>query len=83
MLAEFLMFIQLFGMAVLAAILPTIVVLFAIYFGYQYRYELLDILQAVLRIICWVIIYLVDGKAKADGIKVRKKKRGSVNGTTK
>lgn len=71
MFAEFWMFIQLFGMAVLAAILPTIVVLFAIYFGYQYRYELLDILQAVLRIICWVIIYLVDGKDKADGIKVR------------
>ena len=71
MLAEFLMFIQLFGMAVLAAILPTIIVMCVIYFGYKYRYELLDILQGVLRVICWVIIYLVDGKEKADGIKVR------------
>lgn len=71
MLAEFLMFIQLFGMAVLAAILPTIIIMVAICFGYKYRYELLDILQGVLRVICWVIIYLVDGKEKADGIKVR------------
>ena len=71
MLAEFLMFIQLFGMAVLAAILPTIIIMVAIYFSYKYRYELLDILQGVLRVICWVIIYLVDGKEKADGIKVR------------
>ena len=71
MLAEMAMFIQLFGMAVLAAILPTIIIMVAIYFGYKYRYELLDILQGVLRVICWVIIYLVDGKEKADGIKVR------------
>ncbi|KAA8439129.1 hypothetical protein FKV75_02330 [Weissella paramesenteroides] len=76
MLAEMAMFIQLLGMAVLAAILPTIIVMCAIYLIYTYRAQLLDILQGILRIICWVIICLVDGKAKADGIKVRK----AVNG---
>lgn len=72
MLAEMLMFIQLLGMATLAAILPTIIVMCAIYLAYTYRAQLLDILQGILRIICWLIICLVDGKAKADGIKVKK-----------
>lgn len=72
MLAETAMFIQLLGMATLAAILPTIGVMCVIYLAYTYRAQLLDILQGVLRIICWVIICLVDGKAKADGIKVKK-----------
>ena len=72
MLAEMAMFIQLLGMATLAAILPTIVVMCAIYLAYTHRAQLLDIVQGILRIICWVIIFLVDGKAKADGIKVRK-----------
>ncbi|MGK4144485.1 hypothetical protein AB0X56_04260 [Weissella paramesenteroides] len=72
MLAEVAMFIQLLGMATLAAILPTIIVMGVIYLAYTYRAQLLDILQGILRIICWVIICLVDGKAKADGIKVKK-----------
>ncbi|GEP75682.1 hypothetical protein [Weissella thailandensis] len=72
MLAEVAMFIQLLGMATLAAILPTIIVMGAIYLAYTYRAQLLDILQGILRIICWLIICLVDGKAKADGIKVKK-----------
>lgn len=72
MLAEMAMFIQLLGMATLAAILPTIIVMWVIYLIYTHRSQLLDILQGILRIICWVIIYLVDGKAKADGIKVKK-----------
>ncbi len=72
MLAEMAMFIQLLGMATLAAILPTIVVMGAIYLIYTHRSQLLDILQGILRIICWLIICLVDGKAKADGIKVKK-----------
>ncbi|MCT0484905.1 hypothetical protein [Weissella paramesenteroides] len=72
MLAEMAMFIQLLGMATLAAILPTIIVMWVIYLIYTHRSQLLDILQGILRIICWVIICLVDGKAKADGIKVKK-----------
>ncbi|XZO08243.1 hypothetical protein ABU186_01940 [Weissella paramesenteroides] len=72
MLAEMAMFIQLLGMAMLAAILPTIIVMCAIYLAYTHRSQLLDILQGILRIICWLIICLVDGKAKADGIKVKK-----------
>lgn len=72
MLAEMAMFIQLLGMATLAAILPTIVVMCVIYLAYTHREQLLDILQGILRIICWLIICLVDGKTKADGIKVKK-----------
>lgn len=72
MLAEIAMFIQLLGMATLAAVLPTIVVMCVIYLAYTHRSQLLDILQGILRIICWVIICLVDGKTKADGIKVKK-----------
>lgn len=72
MLAEIAMFIQLLGMATLAAVLPTIVVMCVIYLAYTHRSQLLDILQGILRIICWLIICLVDGKAKADGIKVKK-----------
>lgn len=72
MLAEMVMFIQLLGMAVLAAILPTIILMCVIYLAYIYRAQLLDILQGILRIICWLIICLVDGKKKADGIKVKK-----------
>ncbi|MDF8367238.1 hypothetical protein G9406_06565 [Weissella paramesenteroides] len=72
MLAEMAMFIQLLGMATLAAILPTIIVMCVIYLIYTHRAQLLDILQGILRIICWLIICLVDGKAKADGIKVKK-----------
>ena len=72
MLAEMAMFIQILGMATLAAILPTIIVMCVIYLAYTHRAQLIDILQGILRIICWVIICLVDGKKKADGIKVRK-----------
>lgn len=72
MLAEMAMFIQLLGMATLAAILPTIGVMCVIYLIYTHRSQLLDILRGILRIICWVIICLVDGKTKADGIKVKK-----------
>lgn len=72
MLAEMVMFIQVLGMAVRASILPWIGVMCMIYLIYTHRSQLLDILQGILRIICWVIICLIDGKAKADGIKVKK-----------
>ena len=72
MLAEIAMFFQILGMAILAAIMPTIGVMCVIYLAYTYRAQLLDILQGILRIICWLIICLVDGKKKADGIKVKK-----------
>ena len=40
MLAEIAMFIQLLGMATLAAILPTIIVMCAIYLIYTYRVQI-------------------------------------------
>lgn len=72
MLAEVVMFIQLLGMATLAAILPTIIVMCAIYLAYTYRLQIWWFIKGIMRGFCWLIICLVDGKAKADGIKVKK-----------
>lgn len=72
MLAEIAMFIQLLGMAVLAAILPTIVVMCAIYLIYTYKLQIWWFIKGIMRGVCWLIICLVDGKTKADGIKVKK-----------
>lgn len=76
MLAEMAMFIQLLGMATLAAILPTILVMCVIYLFYTYRVQIWWFIRGIMRGVCWLIICLVDGKAKADGIKVKK----AVNG---
>ena len=56
MLAEFLMFIQLFGMAVLAAILPTIVIMFAIYLAYVYRENVKHFIRIAMRLIKWLVM---------------------------
>lgn len=72
MLAEMVMFIQLLGMATLAAILPTIVVMGVIYLAYTYKLQIWWFIKGIMRGVCWLIICLVDGKVKADGIKVKK-----------
>jgi hypothetical protein len=72
MLAETAMFIQLLGMATLAAILPTIGVMCVIYLAYTYKLQILWLIKGIMRGVCWLIICLVDGKEKADGIKVKK-----------
>ncbi|MCT0485711.1 hypothetical protein [Weissella paramesenteroides] len=72
MLAEMAMFIQLLGMAVLAAILPTIAVMCAIYLIYTSRGQIWWFIKGIIRGVCWLIICLVDSKSKADSIKVRK-----------
>lgn len=72
MLAEMAMLIQLLGMAVRAAILPTIIVMCVIYLVYTYKLQIWWFIKGIMRGVCWLIIYLVDGKAKADGIKVKK-----------
>ena len=66
------MFIQLLGMAVLAAILPTIVVMGVIYLAYTYKLQIWWFIKGIMRGVCWLIICLVDGKKKADGLKVKK-----------
>lgn len=72
MLAEMAMFIQVLGMAVLAAILPTIAVMCVLYLVYKFRVQIWWFIKGIIRGVCWLIIYLVDGKYKADSIKVRK-----------
>ena len=66
MLAEIAMFIQLLGMAVLAAILPTIAVMCAIYLAYKYRVQIWWFIKGIMRAISWLLIVITDGKAAAD-----------------
>lgn len=66
MLAEMVMFIQLLGMATLAAILPTIVVMCAIYLIYTYRVQIWWLVKGIMRAISWLLIRITDGKAAAD-----------------
>lgn len=66
MLAEMAMFIQLLGMAVLAAILPTIAVMCVIYLAYKYRVQIWWFIKGIMRAISWLLIVITDGKAAAD-----------------
>ena len=66
MLAEMAMFIQLLGMAVLAAILPTIVVMGVIYLAYTYKLQIWWFIKGIMRAISWLLIVITDGKAAAD-----------------
>ena len=66
MLAEMAMFIQLLGMAVLAAILPTIAVMCVIYLVYTYKLQIWWFIKGIMRAISWLLIVITDGKAAAD-----------------
>ena len=66
MLAEIAMFIQLLGMAVLAAILPTIGVMCVIYLAYTYKLQIWWFIKGIMRSISWLLIVITDGKAAAD-----------------
>ena len=66
MLAEIAMFIQLLGMAVLAAILPTIAVMCVIYLVYTYKLQIWWFIKGIMRAISWLLIVITDGKAAAD-----------------
>ena len=66
MLAEMVMFIQLLGMATLAAILPTIVVMCAIYLTYTYRVQIWWFIKGIMRAISYGLTCITDGKAAAD-----------------
>ena len=66
MLAEMAMFIQLLGMAVLAAILPTIAVMCVIYLAYKYRVQIWWFIKGIMRSISWLLIVITDGKTAAD-----------------
>lgn len=66
MLAEMAMFIQLLGMATLAAILPTIGVMCVIYLIYTYKLQIWWFIKGIMRATSWLLIVITDGKAAAD-----------------
>ena len=66
MLAEMAMFFQILGMAILAAILPTIAVMCAIYLAYTYKLQIGWFIKGIMRSISWLLIRITDGKAAAD-----------------
>lgn len=66
MLAEMAMFFQILGMAILAAILPTIGVMGVIYLVYTYRVQIWWFIKGIMRAISWLLIRITDGKAAAD-----------------
>lgn len=66
MLAEMAMFIQLLGMATLAAILPTIGVMCVIYLIYTYRVQIWWFIKGIMRAISYGLMCITDGKATAD-----------------
>lgn len=66
MLAEMAMFFQILGMAILAAILPTIAVMCAIYLAYTYKLQIWWFIKGIMRSISWLLIRITDGKAAAD-----------------
>ena len=66
MLAEMAMFIQLLGMATLAAVLPTIGVMCVIYLAYTYKLQIWWFIKGIMRAISWLLIVITDGKAAAD-----------------
>ena len=66
MLAEMAMFFQLLGMAILAAVVPFIVLMCAIYLAYTYRVQIWWFIKGIMRAISWLLIVITDGKAAAD-----------------
>ena len=66
MLAEMALFIQLLGMAILAAIVPTIIALGVLYLLVKYRVQIWWSIKGIMRAISWLLIVITDGKAAAD-----------------
>ena len=66
MLAEIAMFFQILGMAILAAIVPTIIALGVLYLIVKYRVQIWWFIKGIMRAISWLLIAITDGKAAAD-----------------
>ena len=66
MLAEMAMFFQILGMAILAAIVPTIIALGVLYLLVKYRVQIWWFIKGIMRAISWLLIFITDGKAVAD-----------------
>ena len=65
-LAEMAMFFQILGMAVLAAIVPTIIALGMLYLIVKYRVQIWWFIKGIMRAISWLLIFITDGKTAAD-----------------
>ena len=66
MLAEMAMFFQILGIAILAAIVPTIIALGVLYLLVKYRVQIWWFIKGIMRAISWLLIVITDGKAAAD-----------------
>ena len=66
MLAEIAMFFQILSMAILAAVVPFIALMCAIYLAYKYRVQIWWFIKGIMRAISWLLIRITDGKAVAD-----------------
>ena len=66
MLAEMAMFFQILGMAILAAILPTVGAMCVIYLAYTYKLQIWWFIKGIMRAISWLLIFITDGKTAAD-----------------
>ena len=66
MFAEIGMFFQILSMAILAAVVPFIVLMCAIYLAYKYRVQIWWLIKGIMRSISWLLIVITDGKAAAD-----------------
>lgn len=66
MLAEMAMFFQILGMAILAAIVPTIIALGVLYLLVKYRVQIWWFIKGIMRAISWLLIFITDGKTAAD-----------------
>lgn len=66
MLAEIGMFFQILSMAILAAVVPFIALMCAIYLAYKYRVQIWWFIKGIMRSISWLLIVITDGKAAAD-----------------
>ena len=66
MLAEIGMFFQILSMAILAAIVPTIIALGVLYLLVKYRVQIWWFIKGIMRAISWLLIIITDGKAAAD-----------------
>lgn len=66
MLAEMAMFFQILGMAILAAIVPTIIALGVLYLLVKYRVQIWWFIKGIMRAISYGLTCITDGKATAD-----------------
>lgn len=60
------MFIQLLGMATLAAVLPTIGVMCVIYLAYTYKLQIWWFIKGIMRATSYGLTCITDGKTTAD-----------------